>query len=231
MTAGDPLQVLTEARVLADIDRLFARSMADLGAGPEVVLAAAAVSALHRAGHTCLPLSEAGRSLADIVERPASDQEEVPAHARAVRLPARDAWRAALEASPVVANGGGTGSQLPRGADPDRRPSPLVLDHDRLYLHRLFEAESGLATRMRARAADLTPCDLGDALARVFGAAAHPATVAAARAAVERRLGIGTGGPGTRKTKPAAGARAAASGGCASSAADPVPERPRSRRG
>ncbi len=205
MTAGDPLQVLTEARVLADIDRLFARSMADLGAGPEVVLAAAAVSALHRAGHTCLPLSEAGKPLADIVERPASDQEEVPAHARAVRLPARDAWRAALEASPVVANGGGTGSQLLRGADRDRRPSPLVLDHDRLYLHRLFEAESGLATRMRARAADLTPCDLGDALARVFGAAAHPATVAAARAAVERRLCIVSGGPGTGKTTLAAG--------------------------
>ena len=206
MTADDPLQVLTEARVLADIDRLFARSMADLGAGPEVVLAAAAVSALHRAGHTCLPLSEAGKPLAEIVERPASEQDqEVPAHARAVRLPARGAWRAALEASPVVANGGGTGSQLPRGADRDRRPSPLVLDHDRLYLHRLFEAESGLATRMRARAADLTPCDLGDALARVFGAAAHPATVAAARAAVERRLCIVTGGPGTGKTTLAAG--------------------------
>ena len=205
MTAGDPLQVLTEARVLADIDRLFARSMSDLGAGPEVVLAAAAVSALHRAGHTCLPLSEAGKPLADIVERPASEQEEVPAHARAVRLPARDAWRAALEASPVVANGGGTGSPQPWGEDGNRRPSPLVLDHDRLYLHRLFDAESGLATRMRARAADLTPCDLGNALARVFGAAAHPATVAAARAAVERRLCIVTGGPGTGKTTLAAG--------------------------
>ena len=205
MTAGDPLQVLTEARVLADIDRLFARSMADLGAGPEVVLAAAAVSALHRAGHTCLPLSEAGRPLADIVERPASEQAEVPAHARAVRLPARDAWRAALEASPVVANRGGTGSPQPWGEDGNRRPSPLVLDHDRLYLHRLFDAESGLATRMRARAADLTPCDLGNALARVFGAAAHPATVAAARAAVERRLCIVSGGPGTGKTTLAAG--------------------------
>ena len=205
MNAGDPLQVLTEARVLADIDRLFARSLADLGAGPEVVLAAAAVSALHRAGHTCLPLSEAGKPLADIVERPASEQEEVPAHARAVRLPARDAWRAALEASPVVANGGGTGSPQPWGVDGNRRPSPLVLNRDRLYLHRLFDAESGLATRMRARAADLTPCDLGDALARVFGAAAHPATVAAARAAVERRLCIVSGGPGTGKTTLAAG--------------------------
>ena len=195
MNAGDPLEVLTEARVLADIDRFFALSMADLGAGPEVVLSAAAVSALHRAGHTCLPLSEAGKPLADIVERPSSEQdEEVPAHARAVRLPARDAWRAALEASPVVAN----------GSKPDS-PSPLVLDHDRLYLHRLFEAESGLAARMRARAADQTPCALGDALARVFGGAAHPATVAAARAAVERRLCIVTGGPGTGKTTLAAG--------------------------
>ena len=56
MMDRDQLEVLTEARVLADIDRFFALSMADLGAGPEVVLSAAAVSAMHRAGHTCLPL-------------------------------------------------------------------------------------------------------------------------------------------------------------------------------
>ena len=217
MNAADPLQVLTEARVLADIDRFFARSLAALGGGPEVVLAAAAVSALHRAGHTCLPLSEAGKPLADIVERPSSEHdEEVPARARTVRLPDYDSWRAALEASPVVANGGEPGSPPPAGRDRNRptRPSglvgnrptrPLVLDHDRLYLHRLFEAESGLAARIRARSADLTPCALGDALTRVFGAAAHPAAVAAARAAVERRLCIVTGGPGTGKTTLAAG--------------------------
>ncbi len=201
MNAGDALKVLTEDRVLADIDRFFALSMADLGAGPEVVLSAAAVSALHRAGHTCLPLSEAGKALADLVERPSSEQDEaVPARARAVRLPARDAWLASLEASPMVANGGENGR-----SDRNRLPLPFVLDHDRLYLHRLFEAESGLATRMRARAADLTPCDLGDVLVRVFGGAAHPATAAAARAAVERRLCIVTGGPGTGKTTLAAG--------------------------
>ena len=199
MSAGDTLAVLTEAGVFADIDRYFALSMAELGAGPEVVLSAAAVSALHRTGHTCLPLSEAGKPLADIVERPSSEpDDEVPARAREVRLPARDAWGAALEASPVVANGGEPGSAR-----------PLVLDHDRLYLHRLFEAESGLAARVRARAAraahDLTRCDLGEALARVFGDAAHPATAAAARAAVERRLCIVTGGPGTGKTTLAAG--------------------------
>ena len=199
--AGDQLGMLAEAGVLADIDRFFALSMADLGAGPEVVLSAAAVSALHRAGHTCLPLSDAGKPLADLVERPSSEQDEqVPARAREVRLPARDAWLASLEASPMVANGGENGR-----SDRNRLLLPFVLDHDRLYLHRLFEAESGLATRMRARAADLTPCDLGDALVRVFGGAAHPATAAAARAAVERRLCIVTGGPGTGKTTLAAG--------------------------
>ena len=223
MIDRDQLEVLTEARVLADIDRFFALSMADLGAGPEVVLSAAAVSAMHRAGHTCLPLAEAGKPLAEIVERPSSeDGEEVPEHALAIRLPARAAWRAALATSPVVA-GGTTDPPRPLGLDPlgldrdrpptptplgldcDRPPRPLVLDRDRLYLHRLFEAESGLAARMRALAADVTRCDLGDALTRVFGAAgADQATVAAATAAVERRLCIVTGGPGTGKTTLAA---------------------------
>ena len=216
MIDRDQLEVLTEARVLADIDRFFALSMADLGAGPEVVLSAAAVSAMHRAGHTCLPLAEAGKPLAEIVERPSSeDGEEVPEHALAIRLPARAAWRAALATSPVVA-GGTTDPPRPLGLDRDRPPTPLgldcdrpprplVLDRDRLYLHRLFEAESGLAARMRALAADVTRCDLGDALTRVFGAAgADQATVAAATAAVERRLCIVTGGPGTGKTTLAA---------------------------
>ena len=122
----DQLEVLTEARVLADIDRFFARSMADLGAGPEVVLSAAAVSAMHRAGHTCLPLAEAGKPLAEIVERPSSaDGEEVPEHALAIRLPARAAWRAALAASPVVA-GGTTDPPRPLGLDRDRPLSAKI---------------------------------------------------------------------------------------------------------
>ena len=197
MTAGEQLEtldVLADARVLADIDRYFARSIAYLDAGPVVVLSAAAVSALHRAGHTCLPLSEAGKPLAEIVERPSSEQEDaLPELARAIRLPALAAWRAALEASPAVASGPTAGTAL-----------PLVLDRDRLYLHRLFQAESGLAARVHALAADVTPRGLGDALTRVFGDTADPATTAAARAAVERRLCIVTGGPGTGKTTLAA---------------------------
>ena len=205
MKAAAQLKVLAEARVLADIDRFFALSMADLGAGPEEVLSAAVVSAMHRAGHTCLPLAEAGKPLADIVERPSSeDGEDVPEQARAIRLPARAAWREALQASPVVASGGTSGTPLPDGSKRNRRPLPLVLDRDRLYLHRLFEAESGLAARLHALAAGVNPCDLGDSLARVFGAAADPAAAAAANAAAERRLCIVTGGPGTGKTTLAA---------------------------
>lgn len=207
MTDGDQLEtldVLVDARVLADIDRYFARSIACLDAGPEVVLAAAAVSALHRAGHTCLPLSEAGKPLAEIVERPSSEQEDaVPEKARAIRLPALAAWRAALEASPAVASGAPAGSAQPAGLDRNRR-LPLVLDRDRLYLHRLLQAETGLAARMHALASGLTPRDLGDALPRVFGHTPDQATAAAARAAVQRRLCIVTGGPGTGKTTLAA---------------------------
>ena len=212
--AGDQLAMLAEAGVLADIDRFFALSMADLGAGPEVVLSAAVVSALHRAGHTCLPLSEAGKPLADIVERPSAERDaEVPACAREVRLPAHDAWRDALEASPVVASARTAGTPLAAGLDRDRPilslgnwpPLPLVLDHDRLYLHRLFAAESGLAARMQTLAEEVIRRPLGDSLTRVFGAGADREAIAAATAAVERRLCIVTGGPGTGKTTLAAG--------------------------
>ena len=137
----------------------------------------------------------------------------MPEQARAIRLPAQAAWRDALEASPVVATGGTDGSPLPAGVDRDRPilplgncpPLPLVLDHDRLYLHRLFAAESGLAARMRTLAGEAIRRDLGDSLTRVFGAGADRETIAAATAAVERRLCVVTGGPGTGKTTLAAG--------------------------
>ena len=194
MTAKDQLEALTQARVLADIDRFFALSMADLGACPDVALAAAAVSAMHRAGHTCLPLAAAGTPLADIVEAPAShDTQPIPDDVRAIRLPARAAWREALTASGVVA--------CTDAVDLQR---PLVLDRDRLYLHRLFTAESRLAARLRELAADATPHSPAGSLARVFGTAPSPETAAAATAAIERRLCIVTGGPGTGKTTLAA---------------------------
>ena len=93
----------------------------------------------------------------------------------------------------MVAGGGAAGT-----------PLPLVMDHDRIYLHRLFAAESRLAARVHALAKDQTPRDLGDSLTRVFGETGGPAAAAAANAAIERRLCIVTGGPGTGKTTLAA---------------------------
>lgn len=181
------LRSLVDAGVLADIDRYFGESLLDLGAAPEVSLSAAAVSAMYRAGHTCLLLSEAGKPVADVVPRIAMD-DELPDAAAHVRLPALDAWLDALAASPVVASDG--------DFDP---PRPLVVDKDRLYLHRLHQAERRLAARMLALAVRRAPWSVPEAVAARF--AELPA--GAAKAAMDG-LCIVTGGPGTGKTTLAA---------------------------
>ena len=227
----EQLRRLTDAGVLADIDRYFGESLADLGATPEVSLSAAAVSAMYRAGHTCLPLAEAGKPVAEVVPsmeqtpkgacdrgacsmdgrcglgpeaepvpsgcevpdrlwgaRIEVDGDELPDTAAHVRLPTFDAWRDALASSPVVTSDG--------NFDP---PRPLVVDQDRLYLHRLHQAERRLAARMLALAARRAPRPVPEAVAARF--AALPA--GAAKAAMDG-LCIVTGGPGTGKTTLAA---------------------------
>ncbi len=101
--------------------------------------------------------------------------------------------RTALSASPVV-----------DPAMPDATPRPLALDGDALYLHRLWRAETGLARAARALDAP-APVAGGEgierAVAAVFGHAdpADPQQRAVALA-LERRLVILSGGPGTGKT-------------------------------
>ena len=170
------------------IDRYFGESLADLGATPEVSLSAAAVSAMYRAGHTCLPLAEAGKPVAEVVPRIEVDGDGLPDTATHVRLPALDSWRDALAASPVVASDG--------NFDP---PRPLVVDQDRLYLHRLHQAERRLAARMLALATRRAPRPVPEAVTARF--AELPA--GAAKAAMDG-LCIVTGGPGTGKTTLAA---------------------------
>ena len=184
----EQLRSLVDAGVLADIDRHFGESLLDLGATPDVSLSAAAVSAMYRAGHTCLPLAEAGKPLVDVVPRTEVGGEELADAATHVRLPPLDAWRDALARSPVVASGG--------NFDP---PRPLVVDQDRLYLHRLHHAERRLAARMLALAARRAPKPVPHAVAASF--AELPA--GAAKATMDG-LCIVTGGPGTGKTTLAA---------------------------
>ena len=218
MNGHEKIDALTRAGVLADIDRCFARLTADLGAGEDVALAAAATSALHRNGHTCLDLAAAGKPIATLVERPDSGRPEAPlaAAVQAIALPPKSELRETLTRSPVVAAGADTGPDVDAGADTGANAGtdagtandrPLVLDGDRLYLHRLFHAERRLAARLLALAADADRApDAESTIARVFDAGEDRTAeaVAALRIALERRLCIVTGGPGTGKTTLAA---------------------------
>ena len=196
------LDRLREADVLADIDRHFAMLAAQLGATPGVVLAAAVASARHRMGHTCVPLTGcAGRPVARIADwltgTPLGDEA---AEAIAdIRLPTYAELFAELTASDIVETQ--SPPPLTRGGE---RP-PLVLDDDRLYLLRMFEAERAVAHRLRATAAGAaqSPTTLDAALARLFRDAGQEMQDAA-RAATSGRLCMVTGGPGTGKTTMAA---------------------------
>ena len=198
MNRREQIDALTRAGVLADIDRCFARLMADLGAGQDVALTAAATSAMHRNGHTCLDLAAAGKPIATLVERPDSGRPEdaLAAELEAIALPPGAALRDALARSPVVA------------ADADAaNDRPLVLDGDRLYLHRLFHSERRLAARLLALATTADRAtDAESTIGRVFDEDDDRTAeaVEALRTALERRLCIVTGGPGTGKTTLAA---------------------------
>lgn len=164
---------------LGPLERAFVASLQRLEPQtPEAVLLAAALCCEALAGgDVCLPLRRlAGR-------RPWPEIDLV--------LPALEAWRAQLEASPLV---GGPGAY-----------APLILDGERLYLARYQAYEQQLAERLLARASDAPEVDeacLADSLARLF--AFNQQTPdwqrLAAAQAVRRRLAVISGGPGTGKT-------------------------------
>lgn len=164
---------------LGPLERAFVASLQRLEPQtPEAVLLAAALCCEALAGgDVCLPLRRlAGR-------RPWPEIDLV--------LPALEAWRAQLEASPLV---GGPGAY-----------APLILDGERLYLARYQAYEQQLAERLLARASDAPEVDeacLADSLARLFAFNRQTPDwqrLAAAQA-VRRRLAVISGGPGTGKT-------------------------------
>ena len=183
------IDALCEAGLLQDIDRAFADLVADCdGRGrPEVALAAALTSARCRAGHAYLDLARsAGRTVgATLGAPPETDTESTPD---------LESWREILEASPAVAGPGVTEAR------------PLVLDdRGRLYLARLRSAERRVSERLLVLAeavphAGPAPSSLVDALF----ATGDEAPRRVARTALERRLCVVTGGPGTGKTTLAA---------------------------
>ena len=193
------LSDLCEIGALADIDRYFARLLSELGADPAAGLVAAVTSAMHRAGHACLPLAQcAGKPVVDILEwSPDVDGNggaDLPQRVRQAHLPPLADLRGALSVSPVIASGAGLD---------DKRP--LVLDRDNLYLYRMFAAESQLAHRMRelAQHTATPPGDVASWMRDVAQIDSQEA-IAAAKVAIGRCLGVITGGPGTGKTTLAA---------------------------
>lgn len=172
-----------ENQLFSALDRHFARFISRFGGADTDVLysAAALVSRATGNGDVCLDLNAwAGKSVAGL---------PLPA------CPPVDRWVAALCAASAVGRPG------------DRRP--LVLDeNNRIYLHRYWDYESGLAARIRERAASPPPAhlDIGRlqaAIRRNFVGGGGPGTdwqqVAVAVAALKRFTVI-TGGPGTGKT-------------------------------
>lgn len=128
----------------------------------------------------------------------ASLDEEATSSVADIRLPQLAELRSELAASgvvetsipPIEANGG------------ERRP--LVLDGDRLYLHRVFEAERRVAERLKSAAGGTSePATLEASVARLFPDAGDEFRNAA-KAATGGKVCIVTGGPGTGKTTMAA---------------------------
>ena len=170
---------------ISHLDRVFARLMARLaGSGDGALeLAAALVSRASAEGNICL-------DLAGLAGGPAADAPCAP------RCPALEPWVAALSRSAVV------------GAPGDWRP--LILHGTRLYLHRHWEAEQGLARFLLERSQGPVPAvDAGrlrDGILRLFPGRDGETDWqrVAAAVAVLQPFCVITGGPGTGKTTTAA---------------------------
>jgi len=187
------VEMLQKARALSPLDAHFARAMGRIAgeAREEVLLAAAMVSQHVSRGDVCL-------DLAQLAGMPAllDDDGRVVAEKP---WPDLAAWTETLRSSPLVGGGGAI--------------SPLVLDPaGRLYLRRYWEHESELAESLRERAthteSSLDGPWLRATLDRLFsndGASEQPDGARdwqrfAALLALQRRLCVISGGPGTGKT-------------------------------
>ena len=192
------LDDLCAAGALADIDRAFATFLAEFDDDPALAQIAALVSAAHRAGHVCLALHDcAGQRIVDVLNAlPRGEvvlgSSALSEEAAQARLPPLPALLGALARSEVVANPGESAIR------------PLVHDGERLYLHRLFDAERELAARLRERVAGEATAQSDADFVRLFPNSEDHEAAQAARIAASRRLCIVTGGPGTGKTTLAA---------------------------
>lgn len=172
------LKACVAAGELADIDLHFARAVATWGGEDEAVrLAAALLGHLAGSGHVCVGLADFAEAAMPFANR--------------LIAPSLTPWLAALRAHGACGEPGAY--------------RPLILDGERLYLHRHWRDETGVAADLIARSAgrvEVDDADLQARLDRLFEGA--PAEAAGQRDAVARaaRKGVTliSGGPGTGKT-------------------------------
>ncbi len=171
--------------VLRPLDVQFARVVANEDE-PDILLAAACLSAEAGDGHVCLPLS---RLQADTLF-----EGRQPALALAVweaaGRPDSARWQQRLAASAAVGDGSSA--------------TPLVLRGPRLYLQRMWQNEGEVAAFIGGEGESLAvpEAELRIILDRLFGAASDEPDwqKMAAAVAATRRISVISGGPGTGKT-------------------------------
>lgn len=180
--------ILAEAqrlRLWRPLDVQFALMLAT-PAEPALMLACAQLSADAGAGHTCLPLALlTPERLFDGRMPPLAQQAWLQAGS-----PSQEDWQQRLLASPAVSDGS--------------RPTPLVLDNQRLYLQRIWRDECAVAQFFnRARPpVDGDEASIAAMLARYFpgDAAVIDWQKIAAAVAITHPVALISGGPGTGKT-------------------------------
>ncbi len=178
------LRQAQDAQMFRPLDLRFARLVETEGSAPGL-LAAACLSAGSGEGHVCLPLSLlrpdklfSGRQLALATELwQAAGAPQEP-----------QLWQELLSRWNAVSDGS--------------LAAPLVLDHDRLYLHRMWQQERQVAGFFST---DL-PVKLPEAseiraiLDQLFGEEGNNWQKIAAAVALTRQHSVISGGPGTGKT-------------------------------
>ncbi|MER3385099.1 exodeoxyribonuclease V subunit alpha [Pectobacterium aroidearum] len=179
------LETALARRLLRPLDIQFARMLAD-ETQPDLLLAAACLSAHSGAGHVCLPLENLQvQTLFD-----GRDPELAQQLLTAAGLNTVSAWQQRLLASDAVSDG--------------TTSTPLVLQGEKLYLQRSWQSE-GRVAQFIASERDTMSIDepaIRSVLDRLFpdtGEEVDWQKVAAA-VALTRRIAIISGGPGTGKT-------------------------------
>lgn len=173
---------MAESFELVSIDNHFGSLLSRLSGtrNSDVALAAALASMATRNGHACLNLSVWAGG------------EAAAADGTSYRCPELAGWAAELAACPAVGDG--------------EPATPLVLEDDRLYLHRYWEYENDVARFVAARSrepdAGGAMTGLAEAVARLFPEPVEGCDWQrlAALAVVLRTFAVITGGPGTGKT-------------------------------